>query len=159
MKYLLIGILAAGLSACSHSHDDHSHGEEASGPEPLVFTLYSEKTELFVEFKPLVVGQESRFAAHFTALGSSFKAIEEGSVTLTLKGEAASQTVTADAPEVPGIFRLALTPEKPGLCQLIFEIKTPEYSDRITIKNIGVYPDEKAALAGESGGGGARSLT
>ncbi|HNM25849.1 MAG TPA: hypothetical protein PKL15_10480, partial [Saprospiraceae bacterium] len=83
MKNIFIGLLAILLvAACQpHSHDaegGHTHNADGSHPaeselEPLAFTLYTAQTELFVEFKPLVVGQESRFAAHFTALGESFK--------------------------------------------------------------------------------------
>ena len=84
MKQVFIIILAAFLyMGCSHDHD---HDEESDELEPLVYTIYSEKTELFVEFKPLVVGDESRFAAHFTVLGDLFKPITEGSVSLTLTG-------------------------------------------------------------------------
>ncbi|MBK9017291.1 MAG: hypothetical protein IPM82_26345 [Saprospiraceae bacterium] len=70
-----------------HAHDAAGNPIAPAEPslEPLAFTVYTDKTELFVEFKPLVVGQESRFAAHFTALGDLFKAIGEG-LTLTLTG-------------------------------------------------------------------------
>ncbi|MBI5914606.1 MAG: efflux RND transporter periplasmic adaptor subunit, partial [Bacteroidetes bacterium] len=114
MKKIVIGLLAAALLVSCQKHEgDHAHNPDGShvAPaeselEPLAFTLHTDKTELFVEFKPLVVGTESRFAAHFTSLGESFKAIGEGSVTLSLMGSAGNQSVTADAPEVPGIFRL-----------------------------------------------------
>lgn len=158
MKNIFIGLLATLLGAACHSHSHdaegaHAHNADGSHPaaeselEALAFTLYTAKTELFVEFKPLVVGQESRFAAHFTALGESFKAIGEGSVTLTMSGTPGSQSVTADAPQVPGIFRLRMTPEKPGLYKLTFDIKTPAYTDQVVLDSVTVFPDEKTALA------------
>lgn len=169
MKSILFvaGVCALLSWGCnSHSHDTkdgHAHNPDGSHPvaeapglEPLAFTLYTAKTELFVEFKPLVVGQESRFAAHFTALGESFKAIGEGSVTLTMSGSAGSQSVTADAPQIPGIFRLRMTPEKPGLYKLVFDIKTPAYTDQVVLDSVTVFADEKTAIAQqepESGGG------
>lgn len=166
MKNIFIGLLATLLvAAChSHSHDadgGHAHNADGSHPsdselEALAFTLYTDKTELFVEFKPLVVGQESRFAAHFTMLGESFKAVGEGSVTLTMSGAAGSQSITAEAPQVPGIFRLRMTPEKPGLYKLTFDIKTPAYTDQVVLDSVTVFSDEKTALAQqepESGGG------
>ena len=166
MKNIFIGLLVALLvAAChSHSHDadgGHAHNADGSHPaeselEALAFTLYTDKTELFVEFKPLVVGQESRFAAHFTMLGESFKAVGEGSVTLTMNGAAGSQSITAEAPQVPGIFRLRMTPEKPGLYKLTFDIKTPAYTDQVVLDSVIVFPDEQTALAQqepESGGG------
>lgn len=162
-----------GISCHTHAPDGgkHSHDEQGNhiaeapaepAPEPLVYTMYSDKTELFVEFRPLIAGQESRFAAHFTALGDSFRAVSEGSVTLTLENSAGKQQITAESPEVPGIFRLRMTPEKPGAgYRLIFDIHTPGYTDRIVIEDVEVYPDEKTAIAasGESGGGDASDIT
>ena len=154
------------LSGCTQSHnaeDDRAHdghGNHVGPAEPsleaLAYTLYTDKTELFVEFKPLVVGQESRFAAHFTALGNLFKAIGEGVITLTLTGNGTSQSITANKPEVPGIFRLRMTPEKTGIFNLVFDIKTPAFSDKITIENVKVYADEKTAITEqpESAAGG-----
>jgi cobalt-zinc-cadmium efflux system membrane fusion protein len=53
-----------------------------------------------------------------------------------------------------------MTPEKPGLYDLIFDIKTPQYTDRIVIDSISVYEDEHSALHDqlpEDGGGDAIS--
>jgi membrane fusion protein, heavy metal efflux system len=158
MKNMMLPLAAllCFLFGCTHSHDtegDHAHdaaGNHITPAEPsleaLAYTIYSDKTELFVEFKPLVVGQESRFAAHFTALGELFKAIGEGTITLTLTGNGGTQSITATKPEVPGIFRLRLTPERAGIYSLVFDIKTPTYTDKITIENVEVFADEKTAI-------------
>ena len=136
-------------AAGAHVHDEHGNHITPAEPtlEALAYTIYTEKTELFVEFKPLVVGQESRFAAHFTALGDLFKAVGEGSVTLSLKNsETTAQSITADKPEVPGIFRLRMSPKQAGTYSLVFDIKTPAYTDQITIEDVTVFPDEKTAI-------------
>lgn len=156
MKHIVIPFLATLMFAVSafNCQDPGRTGKGHAGgdqePEPLAYTLYTEKTELFVEFKPLIAGQESRFAAHFTSLGESFSAITEGSVTLSLAGPEGSQEIKADAPEVPGIFRLRLTPEKPGLYRLVFDIKTPGYTDQVAIDSVTVFPDIQAALAAQA---------
>ncbi len=157
---LVLGCLVLYSCKPGHSHDaegGHPHDDAAHVElEPLAFTIYSQKTELFVEFKPLVTGTESRFAAHFTILGEYFKPITEGTINLTLSGSNGVQTITADKPEVPGIFRLRMTPEKEGVYNLVFYIQTPTYLDTITLENITVYPDETTALANqaeETGGG------
>ncbi len=144
------------LFGCIHDHGAESgHAHDADGNhiapkrpslEALAYTIYTDKTELFVEFKPLVVGQESRFAAHFTALGDLFKAIGEGTITLTLTGNAGSQTIISTKPEVPGIFRLRMRPEKAGIYSLVFDIKTPAFTDKITLENVAVFADEKTAI-------------
>lgn len=53
-------------------------------------------TELFVEFPVLVVGQTSRFAAHFTEM-DQHQAVKEGSVTVSLikAGKGIRHTVEA----------------------------------------------------------------
>lgn len=138
------------LSAC-HNHG-HEHEHEADELEPLVYTIYTDKTELFLEFKPLIVGEEARFAAHFTALGESFKAIGKGTISLSL----GSQTITSDKPEIPGIFRLRLTPKTTGMYKLVFDIKTPAFTDNIVIDSVFVYADKQTAMkqnATEEGGG------
>ncbi|MCI1265231.1 MAG: efflux RND transporter periplasmic adaptor subunit [Saprospiraceae bacterium] len=157
-KTLPLAALLCILFGCTHSHDaesKHAHDEAGnhlatakpdSGLEPLAFTIYTDKTELFVEFKPLVIGQESRFAAHFTALGELFKPIDEGTITLTLTSNVGTQTIVSTKPEVPGIFRLRMIPEKVGIYNLVFDIKTPAFTDKITLENVEVFPDEKTAI-------------
>ena len=138
--------LAALFTACKnehgHSHEDDVHIEL----EPLAYTLYTDKTELFVEFKPLVVGETSKFAAHFTQLGENFTAVTDGSVSVSLIGEKKQPAYKIDAPSSPGIFRLALNPKNAGIYTLVFDIKTKEFSDKITIDNVFVFPYTKSAL-------------
>ena len=149
-KYLLpLAIMAAVVAGC-HSHDQehgHDHAAEEEGLEPLVYTLYTDDTELFVEFKPLVVGEESRFAAHFTRLGEVFTPLTEGRIDLKLEVEGKQTLISATEPQVPGIFRLALTPEKAGKAKLTFDITTADYQDQIVIDGLSVYADEESALA------------
>lgn len=153
---IIVAGLLAGCNDGNHKHGDaehgHLHGDEVHTGgelEPLAYTLYADKSELFVEFKPLIVGKTSKFAAHFTQLGENFKAVTEGSVTVSLIGNETQLTDKAEAPSSPGIFRLALNPENPGTYQLVFDIQTKEFSDKITITNITVYPDTQTALVNQ----------
>ena len=143
---LPLAIISTLLISCSHDHS-HEHKTEAQGLEATSYTIYSDKTELFVEFKPLVEGKECLFAAHFTTLGESFKALNEGTITLTVDVNGKQVSVTATEPQVPGIFRLNLTPNKAGIAKLTFDIKSKNYADRIIIDSVKVYADEKTALA------------
>lgn len=156
-----IAICAAFFIGCGESHnsEEHDHGhphEEESGLEAMAFTLYSDKTELFVEFKPLVVGMETKFAAHFTMLGENFLPVTEGSVTLQLTGSAGNQEIVSTTPSNPGIFRLVMTPTSAGEYTLIFNVTTPTYKDTVVIEHVVVYADEQSAIAAhppEAGGG------
>jgi membrane fusion protein, heavy metal efflux system len=141
--FVLFVCLSLTFTSCRHiaKEEEHSHG-----PDPISFTLYQDHSELFVEFKPLVTRSTSKFAAHLTRL-KDFKPVTVGSVTVSLiKGKKGIRH-RADSASSPGIFRLALNPKEEGSYTLIFDVKTPEFSDRFTIHNVKVYPDQKAALA------------
>ncbi len=152
-KVIISFVIVVGLLAsCNNVEHGHLHEDETHTgvtPEPLAYTLYTDKSELFVEFKPLIVGEVSKFAAHFTQLGKNFKAVTEGSVTVSLIGNNKQLTDKAEKPSSPGIFRLSLNPENPGTYQLVFDIQTKGFSDKITIENIKVYPDTKTALVNQ----------
>lgn len=156
MLFAMVCLLS--MWAChSHSHDTgngHTHNPDGSHPtteapelEPLAYTLYATHVELFVEFKPLVVGQESRFAAHLTVLGEQFTALSEGKVTVSLSGNGGH---TVDTAAQPGIFRLRLTPASAAQkATLTFNIVTKNFTDKIVIPDVAVWPDEAAALAAQ----------
>src|SRR5215203_4634355 len=117
-KYILaITIAVAVVAGCKNKSDEHEHGVE-----PLAYTLYSEKSEIFVEFKPLIVGTTSKFAAHFTILGDRFLPLSEGTVTISLIVGDKGIKQTANTPSVPGIYRLALIPIVAGTGKLVFDI-------------------------------------
>lgn len=152
LTYLFIFILS--LSAChSHSHDDHDHAHDAEGNHietmdgkpSVVETIWTNKTELFVEFPALVVGEESRFAAHFTIL-ENHKPVTSGEVLVELKD---NQTVVAsnrvDAPNSPGIFLPAIQAEKAGIYQLVFTVHSPVLTDTIEINGVQVFATEEEA--------------
>lgn len=123
----------------------HPHGD---GLEPVSYTLYTDKTELFVEFKPLVVGETSSFAAHVTRLGENFTPLRDGQLTVSLvKGDKGIRQ-TVQEPRSPGIFSPTLQPREAGSgYKLIFDVKSGDFTDRIVIDNLQVYPNAEAALA------------
>jgi cobalt-zinc-cadmium efflux system membrane fusion protein len=148
MKYIIFtGLLLAGLLSCRQKTVSNSETEEEL--QSLSYTLYTDKSELFVEFKPLVVGKTSKFAAHLTLLGENFLPYTEGTVTVSLVQGGRGIKNSVDAPSSPGIFRLALQPTQAGIGQLVFDIRTRDITDRIVIDSIPVYPDEKSALAAQ----------
>ena len=150
MKIKIISIFILSLflfSACGDKDAEHdlSHGDE--GPEPLAYTLYSDKLEIFVEFMPLVVGENTKFAAHFTVLGESFTALTEGTVSVSLiVGDKGIKNIATEASS-PGIYRLALNPTTSGKGKLIFDISTKDFKDQFVINDVMVYVDEKTAIA------------
>lgn len=153
-KVIVICLALSSLFSACNSHE-HSH-EEKSELEALAFTIYTNKTELFLEFKPLIVGTQARFAAHFTHLGEYFKPFTEGTITLSLEVNGKRTTIKQDTLMVAGIFRLRMTPEQVGKGRLIFDIQSKQGTDQIIINDVIVYADEQKAIAdnppGEEGG-------
>ena len=150
MRYLLvlIGLVAFSCQAPEeHAHTDGEHGGHShagDGKPAMDFTIWTDQTELFVEFPALVVGETSRFAAHFTVL-NGHQPVREGSVTASLiKGDKGIRH-TVEAPSSPGIFTPALQPNEPGVYQLVFELKTAAYSDKIILKNVTVFATAEEA--------------
>ena len=147
MKSLFaVCVLAVCFIACKQKAPE---APEEAGLEPVSYTLYTDKSELFVEFKPLVIGQTSKFAAHLTNLGENFLPFTEGTVTVSLLVGDKGLKNSATAPSSPGIFRLALQPTIAGIGKLVFDIQTKEFTDQIIIDSIEVYADEKTAIAAQ----------
>ena len=107
MKYIIVVLAFLAMSCNNKAEDAHAHNEDGShvGEEiqRLSHTLWTDKTESFVEFPALIVGNPSKFAAHFTIL-DKHQPIKDGSVTVSLiKGDNGIRN-TAEAPSSPGIF-------------------------------------------------------
>ena len=151
-----IALTAILIGGCENKTEEHAHEH---GLEPLAYTLYSDKSEIFVEFKPLIVGSVAKLAAHFTILGEKFLPLTEGSVTVSLIVDGKGLKQTSDTPSVPGIYRLSLKPRTAGIGKLVFNIKTKNYTDEITIENVKVYADEKSALAEQPEESGSSNIT
>jgi cobalt-zinc-cadmium efflux system membrane fusion protein len=100
--------------------DDADHA-----PEPISITRWTPKTELFVEFAPLVVGKETSFAVHLTDL-RTFQAVSEDVVVTTLQVKGQNITVRSETPTSPGIYRPMLTPTEPGTYRLLFARSHPD---------------------------------
>lgn len=143
------------VSAILQGCGDNGSAEKESELEALSHTIYTDKTELFVEFSPLIMGEKTKFLAHFTILGEKFLPLTEGSVTISLIVNGKGIKHTADSASSPGIYRLALEPIAAGTGTLIFEINNPAYTDKIIIENVIIYPDRASAEKNQSSENGA----
>jgi cobalt-zinc-cadmium efflux system membrane fusion protein len=87
----------------------------ATDPRPSQsITHFTDRTELFVEFRSFIQGQASPLAAHLTRL-DTFKALEQGRVIAVLSGGGApDERFEVASPQVPGIFRPVVTPKHMG---------------------------------------------
>jgi cobalt-zinc-cadmium efflux system membrane fusion protein len=143
----VLGMVAAG---CSRSAPPAAAPEE---PEALSVTRWTDKTELFAEYPPLVVGGTSRFAIHLTRL-DSFKALTDGNVEVRLEGGAGQQEVfRVDAPSRPGIFGVDVKPAQAGKRQLVIVLSAKGLSDEHRVGDVEVYANAHAARAAAGSGG------
>ncbi|MCP4055263.1 efflux RND transporter periplasmic adaptor subunit [Mesoflavibacter sp. CH_XMU1422-2] len=158
-KYVIIVLAFMAIACKQNNEDNHAHNPDGShvGEEiPRVdYTIWTDQTELFVEFPVLIVGQPSKFAAHFTVM-DKHQPVREGSVTVSLiKGDKGIRA-TAESPSSPGIFSPIIQPKESGIHQLVFDLSTPQYTDKIMIKDLMVYANMEEANnaiddAGEDG--------
>lgn len=163
MRYIIVLLSLVVISCQSTEEHGHAHDQEgghshAGEEKPSVdYTIWTDQTELFVEFPALVVGESSRFATHFTVL-DGHQPVREGTVTVSLiKGNKGIRH-SVDAPSSPGIFVPSLQPKESGIYQLIFELETPAYTDRIVLNDIPIFATAEEAekvLAGEEENGNA----
>lgn len=149
LHLLLIALLVAGCGG----RQAQPETEEA---EVHSVTNWTEQTELFAEYPPLVVGETSRFAIHLTRL-DTFRALTEGSAEVRL-------IRTGDSPEVfrvekptrPGIFGVDVRPTHPGSQELVITLRSGTLADEHRIGQVEVFPNrvaaEKAAGASQEPG-------
>lgn len=151
MRYFILLIMLVAVSCQSSEEAGHAHDAQGNhvdaGPEipTMDATVWTDKTELFVEFPALVVDQTSRFAAHFTVL-DNHQPVREGTVTVSLIHDGKGVRQTVAAPASPGIFTPSLQPKSAGTYQLIFDIKTPAYEDRIVLNDVPVFASIEEAI-------------
>ena len=148
-RYLAI-IFVFSFVTCQSPVEDHPHDVQGGhitsiGEIPTVSaTIWTEKIELFVEFPALIVGSTSRFAAHFTIL-DKHQPIRKGAVAVSLIKGAKGIRHAVDTPSAEGIFTPALQPKEAGIYQLVFDIKTPSFSDKIILNDVKVFSSLEAA--------------
>ena len=109
-------VLTLGALACRGPEPAVTDTVADAEPRPVVETRWTTLSELFVEYPPLVEGETSRFAIHFTDL-STFEPVLAGRAAVHLTG-ARDQAFTVDTPGRPGIFGVDVTPTQAGRYRL-----------------------------------------
>ncbi len=116
-------------------------------PEPHSVTRWTDQTELFAEYPPLVVGETSRFTIHLTRL-DTFKPVTEGRVEVHLTGgDASGEAFHVEGPSSPGIFGVDVTPAHPGSRELVIILRAPGLADEHGAGEVEVHASAQAARA------------
>jgi cobalt-zinc-cadmium efflux system membrane fusion protein len=144
-KLTLMLLAAVGLSACGRSAPNQR--AEARMPT-LDVTHWTEKTELFMEYPPLVTGRSALFAVHLTKL-ADFTPVDAGQAKIEFTPEAggAAKVLVGPTPARPGAFRVEDVPPAPGRYRWALVLDAPGLADRHDLGTITVFPDVQAARA------------
>lgn len=141
-----VGVLFASafMVACGR-------GNAPTNPESpsLNVTNWTDKTELYMEYPPLVAGQSALFAVHLTRL-SDFNPLAAGRPHIEFvpaSGGGSPFVLTGSEPSRPGAFRVEGVPPSPGQYRWALIIDAPGLSDRHELGAVTVFAGEKAANA------------
>jgi membrane fusion protein, heavy metal efflux system len=117
-------------------------------PPSLNVTNWTDTTELYMEYPPLVAGRVALFAVHLTRLGD-FTPLTAGRprIEFTPEGGGAPTILNGSEPSRPGAFRVEGAPPPPGRYRWALLIDAPALADRHQFGVITVFADEQTANA------------
>lgn len=135
--------VVTSLAACRSAPPPEPAGDEE--PPSHAVTTWTDKTELFMEYPPLVAGEQARFAIHLTNL-ADFSPLREGRVVVRFEGDTI-QRFEVDGPSTPGIFGVDVKVPAARRYQVAVELHGERLSDEHRIGAVTVHPDAEAARA------------
>jgi len=127
-------------------------GRGAAEPEDaelptLDITHWTDQTELFMEYPPLVAGQTALYAVHLTRL-SDFSAMTEGRPRIEFTPESGAPIVLqGNTPSRPGVFRVEGASPPAGRYRWALLVDAPGLVDRHELGSVTVFGDQAAAVA------------
>jgi RND family efflux transporter MFP subunit len=127
-------------------------GRDAAEPETELPTLdvtgWTDKTELFMEYPPLVAGQTALYAVHLTRL-SDFSAMTAGKprIEFTPESGGTPTMLQGNDPSRPGVFRVQAASPPAGRYKWALIVDAPGLSDRHELGTVTVFADRAAAVA------------
>jgi len=118
-SFIVFLITACGGNSGGGQTGDDSHVHISD--EVHQITLIGKNTEFYVEHPGLLLNAEAGFLVHLTKL-DTYKPYTDGSVRIILEYDSGEiQEGSVSMAEVPGIFRVKLTPKLTGECSIRFE--------------------------------------
>jgi RND family efflux transporter MFP subunit len=140
-------VAVAFVSAFTVACGRRSEPAKTESPS-LNVTDWTDKTELYMEYPPLVTGRSALFAVHLTRLGD-FKPLTAGRprIEFTPANGGSTTVLIGSEPSRPGAFRVEGVPPSPGPYRWVLIVDAPGLSDRHELGAVTVFTDEKAANA------------
>ena len=139
--------LLLGPAGCHDRTRDPDGGRASADEQPTgggSVTLWTEKTELFMEYPALLVGEPAKLLVHLTAL-SDFAPLRSGTITLRFVREGGGENVEVmqEAPRSPGIYGPVLQFPRPGTWDLRLSIESAQVQDAIHVSGLRVQPSRE----------------
>ena len=136
-------LAATGLWACRY-RSQPTHTESPT----LNVTHWTGRTELYMEYPPLVAGQTTLFAVHLTTLGD-FKPVTAGQARVEFTPHSGGQptSLVGPNPSRPGAFRVEGPPPAAGRYRWALVLDAPNLSDRHDLGDVTIFANEQAATA------------
>jgi len=144
----LVVLLATMLVSCD-TNDKSSRQKPVSAEPELpanAVTLWSTRTELFMEYPEMVRGENSGFAVHLTDL-ATYRPLSSGLATLEFEQGGKVTRFQSKQPSRPGIFRVDVQLDMAGRYRAVLKVQAPGLDDRHDIGEILVHKSKEAALA------------
>ena len=142
-EILIVALLvAASITGCTGKAEPTQHESPT-----LNVTRWTDRTELYMEYPPLVSGHTSVFAVHLTTLGD-FKPVTAGQARVEFTPEVGGQPTALVGPQPlrPGAFRVEGAPPTAGRYRWVLVLEAPGLTDRHDLGNITVFADEQTAV-------------
>lgn len=143
-RKMLVAVLLASVSAACQGRAQPTETD----PPTLNVTHWTDRTELYMEYLPLVAGRTARFAVHLTTL-ADFKPVSAGQARVELTPESGGQTTSLVGPQPsrPGAFRVEGAPPAAGRYRWTLVVDAPGLADRHDLGDVTVFADEQSANA------------
>ena len=140
--------LMLAVATCGCNRGTAQEQAEAELPT-LDVTSWTDQTELFMEYPPLVAGQPALYAVHLTRL-QDFSAMTAGRPRIEFTPESGANPINlqGNAPTRAGVFRVEGPSPAAGRYKWALVIEAPDLSDRHDLGLVTVFADEAAAVAG-----------
>ncbi len=141
---VLAAVLAwLGIPGCHDPQQEPDAGRDVVAedlPGGGAVTLWSEKTELFIEYPTLLVGEPAKLLVHLTAL-ADFEPLRSGTLTLRFEPEGGGDPVEVvqEAPRSPGIYGPVVTLQSAGRWNLRLTVESPQLRDALLVPSLPVY--------------------
>jgi len=148
MRHLLSAILMGTLAAAGCTRGGDAPAGAAAETPTLDVTSWTDKSELFMEYPPLVAGETIRFAVHLTKL-ADFSALNAGrpSIEMTPESGGSPVTLAGSDPLRPGAFRVEGKIPPAGRYRWALLVDAPGLSDRHDLGVTTVFGDKATAIA------------